>query len=161
MSTQNNSEIVIGDTQLTDRDKETLSVITQIESEKQHPPTATEIRERIIWMKQPSQSSYRLSKLEELELIETGTVSNNTDRPDRVTATITTYGNSIIDDHNLKTYANPETLTRRINKLEAQNQSLKQQLQAHQAVLTEIERVFSDLGVTMDTKQIMRESIEK
>lgn len=160
MSTQE-SEIVIDDTQLTDRDKETLSVIKQLQDETQHEPTATEIRERIIWMKQPSQSSYRLSKLEELGLLETGTISNNTDRPDKVTATTTKYGDNIIEQHNLTTYANPETLTRRINKLEAQNDQLKQQLQAHHAVIQELERVFSDLGVTIDTKQIMRDTIEK
>lgn len=161
MSTNpNNPDVEVDDTTLTDRDKETLSVIAQIQSEKPNDaPTSSDVRERIAWMKQPSQSSYRFKKLTELGLANTEPKSTNTDRIPPNMVTLTRKGERVISENDLLQYANPETITQRLDKLESKNKSLQKQVAAQQAVIDEIERVFDDLGVNIDTEQIMRDAI--
>lgn len=161
MSTNStNPDIVIDGEQLTDRDKETLSVIAQVQKDKPNEsPVSSDVRERIPWMKQPSQSSYRFSKLEDLGLLNTEPKQISTDRIPPTMVTLTPDGERVVASNDLLQYANPETITQRLNKLEAKNKSLQKQVAAQQAVIEEVERIFDDLGVNMNVEKIMREEI--
>lgn len=73
--------------------------------------------------------------------------------------TLTPDGERVVANNDLLQYANPETITQRLNKLEAKNKSLQKQVAAQQAVIEEVERIFDDLGVNMNVEKIMREEI--
>jgi hypothetical protein len=108
-------------------------------------------------MEQPSQSSYRVDKLDDVGLVSaTSGVQNGEYVTRRVS--LTSSGREYIDTHDIETGV-PDIETR-LNKIEAKNKSIQKQVATQQAVIEEVERIFDDLGVNMNVEQIMRDSVE-
>ncbi|GAA0532538.1 hypothetical protein ABNG02_00890 [Halorubrum ejinorense] len=135
------------------RDREVLSVLVEQGGET----TTSTLRDRILWMNQPSQSSYRLDKLDDMGLVSaTSGVSDGSYVTRRVQ--LTDSGREFVDNHDIET--GDPNCEDRLNKLEAKNKSLQKQVAAQQAVIDEIERVFDDLGINMNVEKIMRDAVE-
>lgn len=137
---------------LTNKDREVLAVL----DEQGGQTTSSTLKNKIEWIEQSSQSSYRIDKLQDFGLVDAtdGVVGAKATARE---VTLTDKGRETIEKLDIGPHQ--PTLERRVERLEAQNKKMENYINAQTKVLLEVERIFDDLGVEYSTQDVMRDHL--